>query len=152
MFSSTFTDGGATRRLTGFRFVAAAAAWTAEVEPFVAAALKGHAPVGKGPGAGAFRDSIRGSRHVDATGAVLTFTSNVPHAKFVIGGTRPHLIRPRHARALYWVDPSGRDRFARLVHHPGTRPNRFVEHAVAPLVPFLRARLAATIERAFQEG
>lgn len=41
--------------------------------------------------------------------------------KYVDEGTRPHIIRPVRARVLHWVDPSGQDIFAKIVHHPGTK-------------------------------
>jgi hypothetical protein len=46
------------------------------------------------------------------------------YASFVDGGTRPHLIRPKMGAGavLSWLDADGQRRFARYVHHPGTRP------------------------------
>lgn len=43
-------------------------------------------------------------------------------------GTDPHIIRPRRRKALRWPDASapGGVRFGRVVHHPGTRPNRYL--------------------------
>lgn len=41
-------------------------------------------------------------------------------------GTRPHVIRPRNARALRFVNARGDVVFARAVRHPGTRPNRYL--------------------------
>ena len=44
---------------------------------------------------------------------------------YVINGTRPHQIRPRTRQALrFTVD--GRIVFAKLVNHPGTSPNDFM--------------------------
>lgn len=46
-------------------------------------------------------------------------------------GTRPHEIRPRNARLLrFRPKASAVFVFARLVHYPGTRPNRFLTDAV----------------------
>jgi len=43
--------------------------------------------------------------------------------KYVDEGTVAHIIRPVKAKLLHWVDPqSGEDRFAKEVHHPGTKP------------------------------
>lgn len=53
-------------------------------------------------------------------------------------GTKPHLIRPRNGRVLAWAATSGTRLtgsarrgaamiFARLVHHPGTRPYPFMK-------------------------
>lgn len=133
------------RKLTEWRFQRVSAAWMDALEPIVLAVLKAHAPVGKGPKAGEFRDSIRAQRSLGGMAARLEFVSGAPHARFVIEGTKPHEIRPRQARALYWVD-SGGSHFARLVHHPGTRPNPFVRRAVRPMEPAIRAAAtAATI-------
>ena len=48
---------------------------------------------------------------------------------FVLRGTRKHLIRPRRAKALhFYVD--GTEVFTRLVRHPGTKPNPFLQRAL----------------------
>ncbi|MXM67073.1 hypothetical protein GR925_27490 [Streptomyces sp. HUCO-GS316] len=52
-----------------------------------------------------------------------------PAVHYVLRGTRPHLIRPRRARALhFYVD--GSEVFTRLVRHPGTRANPFLQRAL----------------------
>lgn len=78
--------------------------------------------------------------------------ANANYAAYVERGTRAHIIRPRNRRSLAWPATeagrrlSGRARsatrrggnggmiFARLVHHPGTRPEPF-------LVPGVQAAL-----------
>lgn len=52
-----------------------------------------------------------------------------PAVRFVLDGTRPHLIRPRRARALRF-EVGGRVVFSKLVRHPGTRPNNFLAEAL----------------------
>ncbi|MDI9829683.1 hypothetical protein [Streptomyces sp. KAU_LT] len=52
-----------------------------------------------------------------------------PKARLVIEGTRPHLIRPRRARALRF-EVGGDVVFTQLVRHPGTRPNNFLARAL----------------------
>lgn len=144
MFGLTSATSGM-RRLTEWRFQRVSAAWMDALEPVILSVLKAHAPVGKGPKAGEFRDSIHARRSFVGVGARLEFVSGAHHARFVIEGTRPHEIRPRRARALYWVDGGG-GHFARLVHHPGTKPNPFVRRAVRPMEPAIRAAAtAATI-------
>jgi hypothetical protein len=49
--------------------------------------------------------------------------------QYVIYGTRPHIIRPRRARALRFR-VGGRTVYAAYVHHPGTRPNDFLGRAL----------------------
>jgi hypothetical protein len=56
-------------------------------------------------------------------------TSNHPATIFVINGTKPHIIRPVRARALRFT-VGGRVVFARIVHHPGTKPNDFLTAAL----------------------
>jgi hypothetical protein len=41
-------------------------------------------------------------------------------------GSSPHVIRPRSAKALRWVNADGDVVFARSVQHPGTRANRYL--------------------------
>ncbi|MGC0418412.1 hypothetical protein [Embleya sp. AB8] len=52
-----------------------------------------------------------------------------PATLYVLNGTRPHIIRPRRAKALRFA-VGGRIVFAQVVHHPGTRPNNFLGRAL----------------------
>ena len=52
-----------------------------------------------------------------------------PAALYVIGGTRPHVIRPRRAQALRFT-VGGRVVYAKVVMHPGTQPNDFLRQAL----------------------
>lgn len=75
-------------------------------------------------------------------GTVAQVIADAGHAVYVEKGTRAHLIRPRNARALAWNSDAGATRlsgamrsgvapnvFARLVRHPGTQPQPFLEPA-----------------------
>jgi hypothetical protein len=61
-----------------------------------------------------------------------------PAVRFVLDGTRPHIIRPRRERsarnpkrrAMLRFETGGRVVFARQVHHPGTRANNFLARAL----------------------
>lgn len=121
-----------------YRFRTIAATWAAEVGPLVQAALKAKAPVAKTNG-GKLRDSIRKKQINDPGGVTLTFYTEVPYARYVLEGTRPHEIRPRVANALHWKDAGG-DHFAQLVNHPGTRANDFPRRAITPLLPVIQHR------------
>jgi hypothetical protein len=56
-------------------------------------------------------------------------TCDHPKVRLVLDGTRPHLIRPRRAKALhFFVD--GQEVFTKLVRHPGTRANNFLGRAL----------------------
>lgn len=130
--------------LDRFRFEEAAARWAAAVEPFVEFTLRAHAPVGQGPGAGRLRDSIGHNREFSLGSARINFTASAPHARFVVDGTRPHIIRPRQAHALHW-QRDGRDYFARLVHHPGTKPNPFGRRVAQQVAPFVAMQWRAAV-------
>ncbi|UQA95611.1 hypothetical protein [Streptomyces halobius] len=52
-----------------------------------------------------------------------------PAVHYVLNGTRPHVIRPRRAKALRF-DSGGRTAFAKVVHHPGTSANDFMGEAL----------------------
>ncbi|MCW4048054.1 MAG: hypothetical protein NWE99_10940 [Candidatus Bathyarchaeota archaeon] len=51
------------------------------------------------------------------------------YAVFVEKGTAPHEIRPVNASVLRFETVGGEIVFTRLVRHPGTRPNPFMERA-----------------------
>ncbi len=55
--------------------------------------------------------------------------SDLEYAGFVNDGTRPHIIRPRRAQVLRFT-VGGRTVFAKVVHHPGTRPRPFLDRAL----------------------
>ncbi|MGW1989572.1 hypothetical protein [Embleya sp. NPDC001921] len=52
-----------------------------------------------------------------------------PATNFVLDGTRPHIIRPRRAKALRFV-VDGEVVYSAIVRHPGTRPNNFFARAL----------------------
>jgi hypothetical protein len=64
------------------------------------------------------------------SGDVLIIAAHVPYAAFVETGTRAHIIAPRNAQALRWYDSNGGPVFAKLVHHPGTRPEPYLRPAL----------------------
>jgi hypothetical protein len=62
-----------------------------------------------------------------------TIVFDVEYAAMVNDGTRPHIIRPKNARVLRFV-VGGRVVYARVVHHPGTRANPFLDRALREVV------------------
>lgn len=103
------------------------AAWAGDVQPLVQDALQTTAPVGKGPTAGQFRDSIEayvtnGGREIDAEG-------DQPPGTFLLTGTEAHEIVPVNAKVLRF-ESGGQVVFARRVQHPGTEPSDFVTRAI----------------------
>jgi hypothetical protein len=104
------------------------------------------APEGK---TGKFRKSIAFRTFVKEKAVGFTTSSMQPLGKWIVGGTRPHIIRPRHKGALYFfwgkvgmytVVPKGGGFKTHVsggkfwigkgyVNHPGTKPNDYIERA-----------------------
>lgn len=78
---------------------------------------------------GTMKDHI--TTHVEGSGRGLAayVVSEHPATQYVIYGTRPHIIRPRRARALRF-EVGGRVVYAAYARHPGTRPNDFLGRAL----------------------
>lgn len=55
-----------------------------------------------------------------------------PATVYVVQGTRPHEIwpHPRPRAHLKFKGRTGKTVYAKMVHHPGTRPNNFMMRAV----------------------
>lgn len=97
-----------------------------EVGPRVVNRAKILAPVDTGR----LRASIKGElQGVWTLRPRFVVGTNVDYAEMVHDGTRPHVIRPRNARALRFM-VNGRVVYARVVHHPGTRANPFLDRAL----------------------
>lgn len=80
---------------------------------------------------GALRASIdlyftrRGKALEVRVGANPAPGGSVGYALYHHEGTRPHIIRPRYKQALAF-QYRGRTVFAKVVHHPGTKPNPYL--------------------------
>lgn len=84
-------------------------------------------PVGKGPTAGNLRDHhVKRLATENGNPVMLVGVTSVPYALFVHEGTQPHDIYPRNARVLAFIGSDGTQVFARVVHHPGNRPQRWL--------------------------
>lgn len=83
---------------------------------------------------GTLRDSIvKRLANVDGTVGVIV-GSDDPIALWHHEGTIPHLIAARNWPVLvFWSDRRGRIVTALQVHHPGTRPNRYLTDSLAIL-------------------
>jgi len=109
---------------------------------------------------GRYLSSQMGADGAEATGEIV---ANATYASFVDGGTEPHEIRPKfdavgpvrrgqsrrssddvgtHRIALRWIGGDGAVHFARVVHHPGSKPYPFMGPA------YLRAE--RVMEREFE--
>lgn len=71
------------------------------------------------------RDTIVKRIVQDVGGIVVYVGSDHPIALMHHEGTRPHEIRPRKAQVLAF-EMNGQIVFATVVHHPGTKPNRYL--------------------------
>lgn len=103
----------------------------------IESAAKALAPVGKGPNAGRLKRSIHTrarsgagqfTRSGNANIASYEVVAATPYAGFVSRGTRPHIIESHGPWPL-------RNRFTgqvfgRIVHHPGTVANPYLERAL----------------------
>lgn len=166
--SLTMTVSGADRRLK-FDWGTAASTWAAGAAPRAQTALKIMAPVSKanstGPKPGRLRESISERREPSAGAMMVVLYSTMPYAKYVIGGTRPHVIRAQArtrggwtgpytglpgpgSHTLHWIGADGGDVFRMQVHHPGTKPDNFPERALMPL----QAMFSELFARAVQEA
>jgi hypothetical protein len=63
-----------------------------------------------------------------SSGRLLKLYNDVSYANPIDKGARPHIIRPRRARALRFVW-HGELRFFAKVNHPGNRPYKFAYRA-----------------------
>ena len=66
-------------------------------------------------------------KEVEAESAVIRVLAK--YGIYVVAGTAPHEIRPVGASCLAFRAKSGAMVFTRLVRHPGTKPNPFLEEA-----------------------
>jgi len=77
---------------------------------------------------GAAAALLRGGRAVVGT--------DVAYARYVTDGTGPHTIAAKNGKALFWP---GAAHPVALVHHPGTKPNPYVEDALTGAAAEVRA-------------
>jgi hypothetical protein len=82
---------------------------------------------------------------------LVVFYTTVPYARYVLAGTKPHVIEARNARVLRWTDAGGNPFFARRVHHPGTRPDPFPQRALDGRGPFFAALFAQACREALTD-
>lgn len=92
---------------------------------------------------GALRNSIRPYSRDFVAG--VQFQPDLKYRKFVIEGTRPHIIRAK-GKALHFIW-KGKERFYKAVHHPGTKANDFVREGSVKSDAKVRAWLADLSKR-----
>lgn len=106
---------------------------------------KREAPVSKQSGGGNLRQSISSRMLGVARGAVEVGAS---YAGYVHGGTRAHIIRIRNKKVLA-NKRTGRV-FGKVVRHPGTRANPFLQRAVDKNNSFIDLQFNKAIENALK--
>lgn len=129
-----------------FRWDEAVGIWSARVTPYAGQSLRMRAPIKTG----ALRQGIK-SREEPSPGALLIiFYTTLAYAPYILGGTRPHVIAAKNAKALRWVAHSGHGpvMFAKSVKHPGTKPNPFPDRAVGPLGGIISQLFADAVREA----
>ncbi len=79
---------------------------------------------------GGLRRSL--THRVEAGGNRGVVGTNLTYARSVHDGSKPHVIRPKRAKGLFW--PGARHP-VRIVNHPGNRPNPYFDRAASKLRP-----------------
>lgn len=93
------------------------------------------------------------SRNIEARadgleGSVGPNLQVTPYAIYVHEGTRPHIIRPRTMKALYW---KGAAHPWKVIHHPGTKANPFVERTFNEVLSPVQQIFQSAVGRIIQE-
>lgn len=79
-------------------------------------------------------------------GKILRIQNTAKYAAAIDLGAKPHVIRPRKARALRFIT-RGKLVFARKVNHPGNKPYRFLYRATNAAGRVLGKELTEGMER-----
>jgi len=106
---------------------------------------KREAPVNKQSGGGNLRQSISSKMAGIAKGVVDV---SAKYAIYVHEGTRPHIIRIRNKKVLANTR-TGRF-FGKVVHHPGTKANPFLQRAVDKNKSFIDKEFGNAVEKALK--
>jgi hypothetical protein len=82
---------------------------------------------------------------VDQGNAIIGYwgSFSVKYARWVEEGTGPHVILPRHKKALFWP---GADHPVRMVFHPGTKARPYLVPSAEQHYPSLALRIRARLE------
>ena len=89
-----------------------------------------------------FSESWRSHVEKNDKGATGVLQNVAPHADFVIFPTKPHVIVPKRAKRLRFVNSSGQVVFAKKVNHPGTKGNDVPSRVLEKMGPVFERELA----------
>ena len=78
-------------------------------------------------------------------------SAGAEYALYVEKGTRAHEIRPTHRKALRFPAEGGY-RFAKVVHHPGTQPQPFLEPALERKTPDIARAFTDAVDLSFHQA
>lgn len=106
---------------------------------------KKEAPVNKQSGGGNLRQSIRSGMTGLASGFVEVGAN---YGIYVHEGTRPHQIRAVRAKVL--ANKRTGDVFGRVVNHPGTKANPFLERAVEKVEKDIDGYFISAVQNVFK--
>ena len=84
---------------------------------------------------GALKKSIHMSHAAGAGGQYLWIGSNLHYAYMHHEGTRPHIILPKEAGGALVFTRGARMIRTAVVHHPGTKPNRYLSDQLRIHIP-----------------
>lgn len=84
---------------------------------------------------GKFKKRLGFKTFVQANTAGFRVHMPQPLGNFIVKGTKPHIIRPKRKKALWW---EGARHPVKLVRHPGTKANKFVGRAFRRWFPGAR--------------
>lgn len=86
---------------------------------------------------------LRNSIHTKVTGLEGVVSTNVKYAKIIEEGSRPHVIRAKNKKYLYW---NGASHPVKQVNHPGTKAYPFLKPALDTEIPVFLHNLAQAVE------
>lgn len=104
------------------------------------------APVNKQGMGGNLRQSVKSRMTSRISGAVDV---NAKYAIFVEEGTAPHDIRPKNKKGLANIRTG--QFFGKLVHHPGTKANPFLQRAMDIVTPRIKDLFQQAIDNALKK-
>lgn len=94
---------------------------------------------------------LRRSLAIRVEGSRVIIGPNTPYAAYVEFGTAPHDIRPKSPNGTLRWTKNGQVFYARVVHHPGTKPQPFVRDSFEAWVKTLGGNVAAANVKVFKE-
>jgi hypothetical protein len=98
-------------------------------------AIKNRSQIETPVNTGNLRSRTQKTMRARRTYVLGTVENKVKYARWVHEGTRAHDIVARRKQALRFESPKGFIRFAKRVHHPGTKPRPFLTSAMYQEAP-----------------